>query len=152
MGGGHTPGLVVYPALPMPGGAATASAAVRIPGGGSRIADANGGGAHPLLGILQPRSLPSHLFAFRAEVSCPLCKASVLVSDIETHMLACLSKPRIGYNQEILSSDKGECAICLEELAAGNHVARLPCLCVYHKVCIDAWFQKRCTCPEHPGS
>ena len=27
----------------------------------------------------------------------------------------------------------GECAICLEELVQGDTIARLPCLCIYHK-------------------
>lgn len=33
----------------------------------------------------------------------------------------------------MLSKDAGECAICLEELQQGDTIARLPCLCIYHK-------------------
>lgn len=29
--------------------------------------------------------------------------------------------------------DTGECAICLDELLQGDTIARLPCLCIYHK-------------------
>jgi len=33
-----------------------------------------------------------------------------------------------------LTDDKGEeCVICLEELSQGDVIARLPCLCIYHK-------------------
>lgn len=28
--------------------------------------------------------------------------------------------------------------------------ARLPCLCIYHKVCIDNWWKVNRICPEHP--
>lgn len=37
--------------------------------------------------------------------------------------------------------DTGECAICLEELLQGDTIARLPCLCIYHKgyqICLIA--------------
>lgn len=35
--------------------------------------------------------------------------------------------------EDVLSKDAGECAICLEELQQGDTIARLPCLCIYHK-------------------
>lgn len=35
--------------------------------------------------------------------------------------------------EDILSDEKGECVICLEELQPGDVIARLPCLCIYHK-------------------
>ncbi|XP_012152720.1 uncharacterized protein LOC100880548 isoform X3 [Megachile rotundata] len=54
-------------------------------------------------------------------------------------------------NEDILSDEKGECVICLEELQPGDVIARLPCLCIYHKNCIDRWFQVNRSCPEHPG-
>lgn len=34
---------------------------------------------------------------------------------------------------DVLSKDSGECSICLEELLQGDTIARLACLCVYHK-------------------
>ena len=33
----------------------------------------------------------------------------------------------------MLTKDAGECVICLEELLQGDTIARLPCLCIYHK-------------------
>lgn len=36
--------------------------------------------------------------------------------------------------EDVLTDAKGEeCVICLEDLDAGNVIARLPCLCIYHK-------------------
>lgn len=74
----------------------------------------------------------------------------------------CLTKPRLSYNgksiakrmiigvvpwqeenkvetliicviEDILADEKGECVICLEDLQPGDVIARLPCLCIYHK-------------------
>nr|XP_020462378.1 E3 ubiquitin-protein ligase ZNRF2 isoform X2 [Monopterus albus] len=55
------------------------------------------------------------------------------------------------FGEDVLSKDAGECAICLEELVQGDTIARLPCLCIYHKGCIDEWFQVNRSCPEHPS-
>ncbi|CDQ76084.1 unnamed protein product [Oncorhynchus mykiss] len=63
-----------------------------------------------------------------------------------THSLS-LSLPP----EDVLSKDAGECAICLEELVQGDTIARLPCLCIYHKGCIDEWFEVNRSCPEHPS-
>uniref|UniRef100_A0A1I8B2F5 RING-type E3 ubiquitin transferase n=1 Tax=Meloidogyne hapla TaxID=6305 RepID=A0A1I8B2F5_MELHA len=67
--------------------------------------------------------------------------------------------------EEYLIANKGECSICLDDMDRGNLIARLPCLCIYHKKCgfyysytfkffhfscIDAWFSRRNTCPIHP--
>lgn len=37
------------------------------------------------------------------------------------------------FAEDILTDDKGECVICLEDLSQGDVIARLPCLCIYHK-------------------
>jgi hypothetical protein len=60
-------------------------------------------------------------------------------------------RPFITYNEEYLTANKGECSICLDDMDRGNLIARLPCLCIYHKNCIDAWFLRRNTCPVHPS-
>ncbi|KAK5663368.1 hypothetical protein OQA88_3796 [Cercophora sp. LCS_1] len=41
--------------------------------------------------------------------------------------------------------DSAECSICLEEFEVGVPMARLECLCRFHRMCIDAWFDR------HPG-
>ena len=42
--------------------------------------------------------------------------------------------PRVRVSAEdVLTEEKGECVICLEVLEEGHVIARLPCLCIYHK-------------------
>lgn len=36
-------------------------------------------------------------------------------------------------SEDVLTDAKGECVICLEDLSPGDVIARLPCLCIYHK-------------------
>ncbi|KAL6061806.1 hypothetical protein STEG23_022394 [Scotinomys teguina] len=64
---------------------------------------------------------------------CPICSKSVASDEMEMHFIMCLSKPRLSYNDDVLTKDAGECVICLEELLQGDTIARLPCLCIYHK-------------------
>ncbi|CAK9294946.1 unnamed protein product [Gordionus sp. m RMFG-2023] len=116
------------------------------------------------------QSLPSSFFTFEGQISksifpkwlnmidiyssknlkCPICTRKLPSDDIEYHLILCLTKPRINYNGETLKDDKGECTICLEDMSIGHDIARLPCLCIYHKECIDKWFTKSRSCPEHP--
>jgi len=44
----------------------------------------------------------------------------------ELTLICCVS-------EDVLTDDKGECVICLEDLQQGDTIARLPCLCIYHK-------------------
>lgn len=85
-------------------------------------------------------------------IKCPVCAKFVQTNDIERHLVACLTKPRVIYNDDVLREDKGECVICFEELLKGETIARLPCLCIYHKTCIDRWFAINRSCPEHPSN
>jgi len=96
------------------------------------------------------RRIPPFLIAIR-DVPCPVCNKTIPNDIFDKHLLQCLSKPRVSYNEDTLTEDKGECVICLDDLLAGQKIARLPCLCIYHKSCIDNWFQINRTCPEHPG-
>ncbi|XP_014243163.1 E3 ubiquitin-protein ligase ZNRF2 [Cimex lectularius] len=105
---------------------------------------------NPFPRVYTPHSLPSHIFSWNG-IKCPVCSKFVLPDDIECHLVMCLTKPRLIYNEDVLTEDKGECVICLEELTQGNTIARLPCLCIYHKSCIDRWFDVNRSCPEHPG-
>ncbi|XP_046360379.1 E3 ubiquitin-protein ligase ZNRF2-like [Haliotis rufescens] len=95
-------------------------------------------------------SLPVHLFALQG-IKCPVCSKFIPPDDIECHLVICLTKPRITYNEDVLPDDKGECVICFEDLQKGDTIARLPCLCIYHKACIDKWFEVNRSCPEHPA-
>ncbi|KYB28900.1 E3 ubiquitin-protein ligase ZNRF1 isoform X2 [Tribolium castaneum] len=100
--------------------------------------------------VYAAHSLPSHIWSLNG-IKCPVCSKFVIPDDIECHLVMCLTKPRLSYNEDILTDDKGECVICLEELSQGDVIARLPCLCIYHKMCIDQWFEVNRSCPEHPG-
>ncbi|XP_022645822.1 E3 ubiquitin-protein ligase ZNRF1-like [Varroa jacobsoni] len=98
------------------------------------------------------QSLPLHFMSFNG-IRCPVCSRVVLPHDCELHLVLCLTKPSLAYNEELLTEARpdSECVICLEEFAAGQTIARLPCLCIYHKSCIDAWFRVNRSCPEHPS-
>ncbi|XP_026856956.2 E3 ubiquitin-protein ligase znrf2 [Electrophorus electricus] len=97
-------------------------------------------------------SLPSHLspHLFRG-FNCPVCSKFISSDEMDLHLVMCLTKPRVTYNEDVLSKEAGECAICLEDLLQGDTIARLPCLCIYHKGCIDEWFEVNRWCPEHPS-
>ncbi|KAM9724343.1 E3 ubiquitin-protein ligase znrf2 isoform 1-T1 [Menidia menidia] len=123
--------------------------------GGSSPEEAAGGGRpggggeapRPLIGSL-PAHLSPHLFG---GFKCPVCSKYVSSDEMDLHLVLCLTKPRVTYNEDVLTKDAGECAICLEELQQGDTIARLPCLCIYHKGCIDEWFEVNRSCPEHPS-
>ncbi|XP_025416365.1 E3 ubiquitin-protein ligase ZNRF2 isoform X2 [Sipha flava] len=82
--------------------------------------------------VYSAHSLPAHIWPFNG-IKCPVCSKFVLPDEIEVHLVMCLTKPRLIYNEDVLKDDKGECVICLEELIQGDTIARLPCLCIYHK-------------------
>ncbi|KAM4605129.1 uncharacterized protein ACJ7VT_017412 [Polymixia lowei] len=83
-------------------------------------------------------------------IRCPFCSKPFPGGRIEDHLLSCLTSPPLPYNTDVLSKDSGECSICLEDLMQGETIARLACLCVYHKSCIDSWSKVKPCCPEHP--
>lgn len=50
--------------------------------------------------------------------------------------------------------DSAECSICLEEFEVGVAMARLECLCRFHRACINAWWERhpgRCPMHQHDG-
>ncbi|XP_055327163.1 E3 ubiquitin-protein ligase znrf2-like [Paramacrobiotus metropolitanus] len=97
-----------------------------------------------------PGSLPLRLFQL-AGIKCPVCGKQIASDNVELHLVECLTKPRLEYNEDVLTEPKGECVICFDEMECGQSIARLPCLCIYHKRCIDSWFRVNRSCPEHPG-
>ncbi|XP_061838297.1 E3 ubiquitin-protein ligase znrf2-like [Nerophis lumbriciformis] len=132
-------------------GAGPASSGLSIPAGGRSGSDGTDGedeGHRLLIGSLPAHLSPRLLTGFH----CPVCSKFMASDEIEKHLLMCFSKSRLTYNKDILSRDSGECAICLEELEQGDTIARLPCLCIYHKGCIDEWFEVNRSCPEHPSN
>lgn len=126
---------------PESGGSSPEEAADRERSGGGQE------GPRLLIGSL-PAHLSPHLFG---GFKCPVCSKFVSSDEMDLHLVLCLTKPRVTYNEDVLTKDAGECAICLEELLQGDTIARLPCLCIYHKGCIDEWFEVNRSCPEHPS-
>lgn len=47
-----------------------------------------------------------------------------------------------------LTEDRRQCCICLEDFDAGEVATRLPCLHLYHALCIGDWLQTSGTCPQ----
>jgi len=95
-------------------------------------------------------SFSQHHTLWANNVKCPVCSNKLQGDDIEEHLVMCLSRPRVTYNEDVLEVDKGECDICFDEMELGDNIARLPCLCIYHKKCIDEWFDVNRSCPKHP--
>jgi E3 ubiquitin-protein ligase ZNRF1/2 len=94
------------------------------------------------------QSLP-FFFGVR-DFKCFVCSKQIPADDVEAHIMMCLTKPKLTYNDDILNDNKGECIICFEELEKGQTIARLQCLCIYHKHCIENWLQRSQSCPGHP--
>uniref|UniRef100_A0A674B5W8 E3 ubiquitin-protein ligase ZNRF1 n=1 Tax=Salmo trutta TaxID=8032 RepID=A0A674B5W8_SALTR len=107
------------------------------------------GGPRLLIGSL-PAHLSPHLFGGK-RLNGPLCSSFTIGDYIIMHRLLPLTHQLTLTPFDVLSKDAGECAICLEELVQGDTIARLPCLCIYHKGCIDEWFEVNRSCPEHPS-
>jgi len=54
------------------------------------------------------------------------------------------------YIVDTLQDDDGrECTICFEEFHKGDMIARMDCFCIFHKNCLERWFNKVRTCPLH---
>ncbi|XP_075683252.1 E3 ubiquitin-protein ligase ZNRF2 isoform X1 [Rhinoderma darwinii] len=131
--------------LSIPGAARDSGSSTPEEGGRERTP--GGGGSRLLIGSL-PSHLSPHLFG---GFKCPVCSKFIPTDEMDLHLVMCLTKPRITYNEDVLGKDAGECTICLEDLQQGDTIARLPCLCIYHKGCIDEWFEVNRSCPEHPS-
>ncbi|KAI9821130.1 MAG: hypothetical protein M1827_003864 [Pycnora praestabilis] len=108
-----------------------------------------------------PRSIQPHpntaTAAAVAATSTTQAQAGGLLSSSPT-----LPGPRGGrmlvYNatEKDCVSDDGEepeCVICLVEFAVGDDMARLECLCKFHKTCIRQWWETKGAgaCPVHQG-
>ncbi|KAK9370068.1 FYVE zinc finger-domain-containing protein [Lipomyces kononenkoae] len=102
------------------------------------------------------------------EDTCPICafKLSKLQTEEEreTHVNNCITNATFNGSPDqqrrrnrmvvykLPESQVGkECVICFEEFEKNDLVARLECLCVYHRKCIKAWFDKKGAgeCPIH---
>ncbi|KAI9305117.1 hypothetical protein BJ944DRAFT_162312 [Cunninghamella echinulata] len=95
---------------------------------------------------------------------CPVCGTGLLgmrKSQQENHLNQCLNTgsptvrpPRyIVYTIAEGAAQLGdECPICFEEFQVGHKIARMVCLCSYHKHCLRDWLERGKGCPIHYDS
>ncbi|KAJ5797189.1 uncharacterized protein N7518_005729 [Penicillium psychrosexuale] len=62
--------------------------------------------------------------------------------------------PFVATEKDCLGDDgqAAECTICMEDYEVGQTLARLECLCKFHKHCIVDWFERKMECPVHKFS
>jgi hypothetical protein len=67
-------------------------------------------------------------------------------SQMRVHML-----PFTATEKDCLGQDGNaqECSICMVEYEVGDELARLECLCKFHKECIVEWLGRKAECPVH---
>lgn len=63
--------------------------------------------------------------------------------DISFYFLQVLDASHAGCGGEAPAS----CAVCCEQMRAGELVKCLPCAHRYHVSCIDQWLQQKAVCP-----
>lgn len=65
------------------------------------------------------------------------------------HML-----PFVATEKDCVAEDGNvpECSICMVEYDVGDELARLECLCKFHRECISEWFTRKQECPVHKTS
>ncbi|KAH3756033.1 E3 ubiquitin-protein ligase ZNRF1/2 [Pelomyxa schiedti] len=128
------------------------------------------------MGAAEPRSWTMPVML---NMSCPLCPGNAPEVDLllhfqavhrnlltsetitlyDTYVRRCFennsTNPKTEYLVVVLtketSSKAGECSICCEDFCEGQEAARLQCLCLFHKHCIEQWFTKPtgAGCPVH---
>ena len=59
--------------------------------------------------------------------------------------------PFVASEKDCLAEDGNahECSICMDEYNVGDQLARLECLCKFHKHCIEDWLGRKQECPVH---
>lgn len=107
---------------------------------------------------------PSDVSSRASELTeCPVCSTTLSAlggsEEQEAHVRNCLENGGGGsmqggrYLVYKLPEDSPivgkECSICMEDFVANSTIARLPCLCYFHRGCIDSWFKRGRECPVH---
>ncbi|TKY86131.1 hypothetical protein EX895_004956 [Sporisorium graminicola] len=139
--------------------AGTRTRAVGEPSGRSAVETQLDEGA--LRSTLAP---PSDVSSRASELTeCPVCSTSLSAlggsEEQEAHVRNCLENGgggsmqggrylvyKLPENSPIVGK---ECSICMEDFVANGSIARLPCLCYFHRGCIDSWFKRGRSCPVH---
>ncbi|SPO27469.1 uncharacterized protein UTRI_10586 [Ustilago trichophora] len=118
--------------------------------------------------VLQSTLAPPSDVSSRASelTECPVCSTSLSAlggtEEQEAHVRNCLENGgggsmqggrylvyKLPENSPIVGK---ECSICMEDFVANSTIARLPCLCFFHRGCIDSWFKRGRECPVHARS
>jgi hypothetical protein len=118
-------------------------------------------------GFVSTLAPPSDVSSRASELTeCPVCSTSLQQlggsEEQEAHVRNCLENGgggsmqggrylvyRLPENSPIVGK---ECSICMEDFVANSTIARLPCLCYFHRGCIDSWFKRGRDCPVHARS
>ncbi|EST04724.2 FYVE zinc finger [Kalmanozyma brasiliensis GHG001] len=118
-------------------------------------------------GLHSTLAAPSDVSSRASELTeCPVCSTSLSAlggsEEQEAHVRNCLENGGGGsmqggrYLVYKLPGDSPivgkECSICMEDFVANSTIARLPCLCYFHRGCIDSWFKRGRECPVHARS
>ncbi|CAD6907678.1 unnamed protein product [Tilletia controversa] len=145
------------------GGGGTGAEALLRNNGVRGMIDLNGGYERDGFetGVLGP---PSDVSSRASELNeCPVCDTTLAAlgdsGAQEAHVRSCLENGGGGSLQGgrylVYKLPDGspivakECVICMEDFVVGATIARLPCLCYFHRACIDSWFKKGRACPVH---
>ncbi|SPO27125.1 uncharacterized protein UTRI_10586_B [Ustilago trichophora] len=118
--------------------------------------------------VLQSTLAPPSDVSSRASelTECPVCTTTLSTlggtEEQEAHVRNCLENGgggsmqggrylvyKLPENSPIVGK---ECSICMEDFVANSTIARLPCLCYFHRGCIDSWFKRGRECPVHARS
>lgn len=118
-------------------------------------------------GLRSSLAPPSDVSSRASELTeCPVCSTSLAAlggsEEQESHVRNCLENGgggslqggrylvyKLPENSPIVGK---ECSICMEDFVANSAIARLPCLCYFHRGCIDSWFKRGRECPVHARS
>ncbi|KAG0457296.1 hypothetical protein HPP92_022453 [Vanilla planifolia] len=82
-----------------------------------------------------------------AELKILHVKVIVEVCDEETNVELLSEKRMSLVTTEEAFEQEESCAICLEDVSAGELVARTPCLHRFHATCLRRWFENAGSCP-----
>ncbi|CBQ72642.1 conserved hypothetical protein [Sporisorium reilianum SRZ2] len=115
-------------------------------------------------GLRSTLAPPSDVSSRASELTeCPVCSTTLSAlggsEEQEAHVRNCLENGgggsmqggrylvyKLPENSPIVGK---ECSICMEDFVANSSIARLPCLCYFHRGCIDSWFKRGRSCPVH---
>jgi Ring finger domain len=65
-----------------------------------------------------------------------------------TNIVSSLPFRKINDPESELPQEKRRCIICLEKYEVGDEITTLPCIHVFHRVCVNRWLKSNRSCPE----